>query len=115
APCRGRGKPAIRCCRTMLSGRHAPLISAAPNPNRPIDAPFQAYGEIPSLIKPPTGCRFHPRCPHAMPVCRERFPGRTELGGGHWTHCFLYGEGTSADAATATTSPATTSGSTAEP
>jgi len=48
-----------------------------------------------------------------MPVCRERFPGRTELGGGHWTHCFLYGEGTSAGAATATASPATTSGSTA--
>jgi peptide/nickel transport system ATP-binding protein len=91
------------------------LISAAPNPNRPIDAPFQARGEIPSLIKPPTGCRFHPRCPHAMPVCRERFPGRTELGGGHWTHCFLYGEGTGADAATATTSPATTSASTTAP
>src|SRR5262249_19593724 len=70
------------------------LISAAPNPGRPADAPFQARGEIPSLITPPSGCRFHPRCPHVMPICRERFPGRTELGGGHWTHCFLYGEGT---------------------
>ena len=28
-----------------------------------------------------------------MTVCRQRFPGRTDLGGGHWTHCFLYGEG----------------------
>ncbi|HEX8037366.1 MAG TPA: oligopeptide/dipeptide ABC transporter ATP-binding protein [Ktedonobacterales bacterium] len=55
--------------------------------------PLPARGEIPSLITPPTGCRFHPRCPHAMPVCRERFPGRTDLGHGHWTHCFLYGEG----------------------
>jgi len=69
------------------------LISAAPDPDRPEEAPFQAHGEIPSLITPPTGCRFHPRCPHAMPVCRERFPGRTNLGNGHWTHCFLYGEG----------------------
>jgi peptide/nickel transport system ATP-binding protein len=87
------------------------LVSAAPDPERPADAPFQARGEIPSLITPPTGCRFHPRCPHVMPVCRERFPGRTELGGGHWTNCFLYGEGTSASDAGATkpgsaTSPA---------
>ncbi len=69
------------------------LISAAPDPDRPQNAPLQARGEIPSLITPPSGCRFHPRCPHAMPICRERFPGRTDLGGGHWTHCFLYGEG----------------------
>src|SRR5215472_10404041 len=75
------------------------LISAAPDTSRPADAPFVGRGDIPSLITPPSGCRFHPRCPHAMPVCRERFPGRTELGNGHWTHCFLYGEGTGAAAA----------------
>ena len=70
------------------------LIAAAPDPDRPAEVkPLPARGEIPSLITPPTGCRFHPRCPHAMPVCRQRFPGRTDLGGGHWTHCFLYGEG----------------------
>jgi peptide/nickel transport system ATP-binding protein len=69
------------------------LISAAPDPDRGVAAPLPARGEIPSLITPPTGCRFHPRCPHAMPVCRERFPGRTDLGNGHWTNCFLYGEG----------------------
>ncbi|MGH2515065.1 MAG: ABC transporter ATP-binding protein [Ktedonobacterales bacterium] len=69
------------------------LIAAAPDPDRPATASLPARGEIPSLITPPSGCRFHPRCPHAMPVCRERFPGRTDLGGGHWTNCFLYGEG----------------------
>ncbi len=75
------------------------LISAAPDPER-IKAgevgmkPVGARGEIPSLITPPTGCRFHPRCPHAMEVCRQRIPQRTELGNGHWTHCFLYGAGT---------------------
>lgn len=74
------------------------LISAAPDPDRVSpdgkDArTLPARGEIPSLIDPPTGCRFHPRCPHAMHVCSQRFPGRTELGGGHWTHCFLYGDG----------------------
>lgn len=75
------------------------LVSAAPDPGRLTanddkrltDLP--ARGEIPSLIRPPSGCRFHPRCPHAMPVCKQRFPGRTELGHGRWTHCFLYGDG----------------------
>ncbi len=81
------------------------LISAAPDPDRlgpdgNVVAPLAggrsslpARGEIPSLINPPGGCRFHPRCPHAMPVCSQHFPKRTELGGGHWTHCFLYGDG----------------------
>lgn len=74
------------------------LISAAPEPGRLSTdknslTSLPARGEIPSLINPPTGCRFHPRCPHAMPVCKERFPERTELGGGHWTHCFLFGDG----------------------
>jgi peptide/nickel transport system ATP-binding protein len=75
------------------------LISAAPDPDRLVDADkkttMAARGEIPSLITPPKGCRFHPRCPHAMPVCKEKFPGRTDLGNGHWTNCYLYGEGNS--------------------
>lgn len=76
------------------------LLSAAPDPDR-LKAgaagmkEVGARGEIPSLINPPTGCRFHPRCPHAMDVCRQRFPKRTDLGGGHWTNCFLYGDGDS--------------------
>lgn len=74
------------------------LLSAAPDPDRIKVGgggmkEIGARGEIPSLINPPTGCRFHPRCPHAMDVCRQRFPKRTDLGGGHWTHCFLYGDG----------------------
>ncbi|MGH2495038.1 MAG: ABC transporter ATP-binding protein [Ktedonobacteraceae bacterium] len=75
------------------------LISAAPDPARISAAnegkvtELPARGEIPSLITPPTGCRFHPRCPHAMEVCRQRFPKRTELGNGRWTNCFLYGDG----------------------
>ncbi len=74
------------------------LLSAAPDPDR-MDpnqrglGTLPTRGEIPSLINPPTGCRFHPRCPYAMPVCRERFPERTDVGNGHWTHCFYYGDG----------------------
>ncbi len=75
------------------------LIAAAPDPDRLGKATVRARGEIPSLINPPSGCRFHPRCPVAMPVCKERFPKRTELGGGHWTNCFLYGDGNSGEEA----------------
>jgi peptide/nickel transport system ATP-binding protein len=72
------------------------LISAAPDSQRARmvvkgDSTLPARGEILSLITPPTGCRFHPRCPQAMPICKERFPPRTDLGNGHWTNCFLYG------------------------
>jgi peptide/nickel transport system ATP-binding protein len=75
------------------------LLSAAPNPVRTGTSGqtarktltvLPARGEIPSLITPPSGCRFHPRCPYAMPVCKEAFPARTDLGGGRWTHCYLY-------------------------
>ena len=70
------------------------LLQAAPDPDRLGERVAvhtrDARGEPPSLITPPSGCRFHPRCPFAMPVCKERFPPRTDLGSGHWTHCFLY-------------------------
>ncbi|HEY0753286.1 MAG TPA: ABC transporter ATP-binding protein [Ktedonobacteraceae bacterium] len=86
------------------------LLSAAPDPDRVKTGTsgmkeIGARGEIPSLINPPTGCRFHPRCPHAMDVCRQRFPKRTDLGNGHWTHCFLYGDG-EGDAQSVTSQPA---------
>ncbi|MEM2922297.1 MAG: ABC transporter ATP-binding protein [Candidatus Bathyarchaeia archaeon] len=44
-------------------------------------------GEPPSLIFPPPGCRFHPRCPYAMDVCKEREPELRELKDGHITAC----------------------------
>jgi len=49
-------------------------------------------GLVPDLVKPPSGCRFHPRCPHAMPICRERHPKSVTLSPGHSVSCFLYGE-----------------------
>ncbi len=72
------------------------LLLSAPDPEKSEEGQrsasplLAARGEPPSLINPPKGCRFHPRCPFAMPVCREQAPPRTELGNGHWTHCFLY-------------------------
>jgi len=46
-------------------------------------------GEIPSPLAPPTGCHFHPRCPHAMPRCKEEAPPLKEIGSGHLSACHL--------------------------
>jgi peptide/nickel transport system ATP-binding protein len=46
-------------------------------------------GEIPSPLAPPTGCHFHPRCPHAMPRCKEQAPPLREIAPGHLSACHL--------------------------
>ena len=48
-------------------------------------------GEIPSPLAPPPGCHFHPRCPHAMAVCRETAPVLREVAAGHRSACHLLG------------------------
>jgi oligopeptide transport system ATP-binding protein len=47
-------------------------------------------GEVPSALDPPTGCRFHPRCPHAMPQCGREAPIRKEVAPQHMVACHLY-------------------------
>jgi peptide/nickel transport system ATP-binding protein/oligopeptide transport system ATP-binding protein len=49
-------------------------------------------GVVPSLLALPEGCSFHPRCPHAMPVCREKPPDLIALDGTHRGRCWLYDE-----------------------
>ncbi|MFD4672553.1 ABC transporter ATP-binding protein [Lentzea sp. NPDC058450] len=69
------------------------LIESAPDPDRPaVEDKDGGFGEPPSLIEPPPGCRFHPRCPFAKDVCRTDVPPRFELGDGHFAACWLYGE-----------------------
>ena len=46
-------------------------------------------GEIPSPLDPPSGCHFHPRCPHAMPRCRETAPPLVEFAPGRRAACWL--------------------------
>ena len=50
-------------------------------------------GSVPSPANPPPGCRFHTRCPQAMPVCRTRTPPRHRLAEGHWAACHLAAPG----------------------
>ena len=48
-------------------------------------------GAVPSLLNPPEGCRFHPRCPKAMKACKEMSPRQIEVETGHYVSCLLYG------------------------
>lgn len=49
-------------------------------------------GTIPNLINPPSGCRFHPRCPKAMPECSEIVPDTIEVEPKHLVRCLLFGD-----------------------
>jgi oligopeptide/dipeptide ABC transporter ATP-binding protein len=53
---------------------------------------YKMPGEPPNLTHPPTGCRFHPRCPRVMDVCSQKRPPMVEMGDGHLVQCWLYGE-----------------------
>ncbi|MGH3094791.1 MAG: ABC transporter ATP-binding protein [Streptosporangiales bacterium] len=48
-------------------------------------------GAPPDLVEPPTGCRFHPRCPHAMRVCEQRDPVDVDTDPGSTVACWLHG------------------------
>lgn len=66
----------------------AGLIAAIPKMGGERVQPLR--GETPSPFSYPSGCRFHPRCPHAMDVCRGEAPPFREVRPGHWTACYLY-------------------------
>jgi len=62
-------------------------------PNIQFDASEELYkmpGEPPNLTRPPEGCRFHPRCPKAMPICSRIEPAMTEVEPKRFIHCWLY-------------------------
>ncbi|MEM1582202.1 MAG: ABC transporter ATP-binding protein [Candidatus Bathyarchaeia archaeon] len=70
------------------------LLNVIPDPdpeNRFIIKEVPA-GEPPNLINPPTGCRFHPRCPNFMKgICDSKEPSLIETSKGHYVKCWLYG------------------------
>lgn len=57
-----------------------------PDPKRKRE-PFSLQGEIPSPANPPSGCRFHTRCPAATARCKEEVPAWQEIQSGHWVAC----------------------------
>jgi peptide/nickel transport system ATP-binding protein len=50
-------------------------------------------GNVPDLVNPPSGCRFHPRCDYAMAICKEEKPKTIQVEGDHTVACFLYDGG----------------------
>jgi peptide/nickel transport system ATP-binding protein len=66
------------------------LLASIPRIDDPGKRLESIPGSVPNLISPPSGCRFHPRCPHAMPICKETRPPMTVEGDGHTVACFLF-------------------------
>jgi len=66
------------------------LLAAAPDPDRRAPAPLAGRGAPPSLVSPPAGCRFHPRCPFAMPICAQQAPPSSQVTPGHASACWLH-------------------------
>ena len=69
------------------------LLSAVPEPDPEIKKLRKRIilrGEPPSPINPPPGCRFHPRCPYAMDICKREEPPMIEVKIGHRVWCWLH-------------------------
>jgi peptide/nickel transport system ATP-binding protein len=47
-------------------------------------------GYVPKLSEMPEGCKFHPRCPHVMPICKGMEPAMKKIGKDQWVRCYLY-------------------------
>jgi peptide/nickel transport system ATP-binding protein len=68
------------------------LLTAVPRVDGQQREVLRLAGDLPSPANPPQGCHFHPRCPQAMPVCREQYPAASTDSTTHVVHCHLYGE-----------------------
>lgn len=67
------------------------LLKSVPNIRLDEEEPlYKMAGEPPNLTHPPSGCRFHPRCPEVMPICSRLEPSLLEASPHHWVHCWLY-------------------------
>lgn len=67
------------------------LLEAMPKPDKRKDRLMVIGGTVPSLINPPSGCRFHPRCQSSMEICLKNKPKMKAVGQNHYVACFLWG------------------------
>ena len=70
------------------------LLKSLPRLGTKVERLYSIEGQPPDLSDLPAGCPFAPRCPEAMPVCTEVYPGLASQGGGHDIHCWLGSERT---------------------
>jgi oligopeptide transport system ATP-binding protein len=66
------------------------LLGSIPRADRDVDELAIIEGSVPNLVNPPQGCRFHPRCPHGMDVCRVKKPVDVGVSENHFVACHLY-------------------------
>lgn len=69
------------------------LVSVFPDVKAPKQRMISIPGMPPDLLYPPKGCRFHPRCPFAMPICKKKEPPLEEIEKGHFVACHLIHRG----------------------
>ena len=85
----------LAACRDLFRDPRHPyteaLLSAIPlpNPRKTRKQRVILSGDVPSPVSPPSGCRFHTRCPVAVDECRTRTPELREVAPLHWTACHL--------------------------
>ena len=68
------------------------LLASVPNIRLEDEDLRTMAGAPPDLIRPPSGCRFHPRCPQVMERCRHQEPAYEQVRPKHWTMCWLYSD-----------------------
>jgi len=66
------------------------LLAAAPDPDRAEPPTLAGRGAPPSLLAPPSGCRFHPRCPYVMDICSRQVPPSVAVSVDHSAACWLH-------------------------